>query len=113
MINSKNAPSKELCYILLAHDSLMPKENEYSDSHVTAVTVLMVARDYMVTRVEAYDVRKSRKKSRDIVHFVEFASDVPLSVDGSVLDPLPALNAQKSIKNGLLSSGPDTRSDKK
>jgi len=112
MINSKNAPPKELCYILHAHDSLMPKENEYSDSHVT-VTVLMVARDHMVTRVEAYDVMKSRKKSRDIANFVEFASDVPLSVDGTVLDPLPALNTQKSIKNGLLSSGPDTRSNKK
>ena len=53
MINSKNAPPKELCYILHAHDSLMPKENEYSDSHVT-VTVLMVARDYMVTRVSLH-----------------------------------------------------------
>lgn len=40
----------------------------------------------MVSRVEACDVMKSRKKSRDIVNFVEFASDVPLSV----LDPVPA-----------------------
>lgn len=44
----------------------------------------------MVPRVEACDVMKSRKKSRDIVNFVEFASDVPLSVDGTVLDPVPA-----------------------
>lgn len=51
----------------------------------------------MVPRVEACDVMKSRKKSRDIVNFVEFASDVPLSVDGTVLDPVPAPITQKKV----------------
>lgn len=49
----------------------------------------------MVTRVEASDVTRSRKKSTDIVNFVEFASDVPLSADGTALDPVPALIPQK------------------
>lgn len=67
----------------------------------------------MVPMVEACDAMKSRKKSRDIVNFVEFASDVPLTVDGTVLDPVPAPITQKSINIGLLYSGPATRSNRK
>jgi len=54
----------------------------------------------MVPMVEACDVMKSRKKSRDIVNFVEFASDVPLTVDGTVLDPVPAPITQKVLTLG-------------
>lgn len=43
-----------------------------------------------VVKVDAYDAMKSRTKSRENVNFVEFPSDVPLSVDGIVFDPVPA-----------------------
>lgn len=38
-------------------------------------------------KVEAYDAAMRRMKSRDIDDLVELPFDVPLSVDGTVLDP--------------------------
>lgn len=40
--------------------------------------------------VEAYDATNRRKNSRGAANLVEVASEEPLSVDGTELDPRPA-----------------------
>lgn len=40
-------------------------------------------------KVEAYDAKKRRKKSKGAANLVELPSEVPLSFDGVLLDPGP------------------------
>ena len=45
----------------------------------------------MVVKVKAYDVTKIRKHNRENSNLVEFPFDESPPVDGTVLDPLPAI----------------------
>lgn len=43
-----------------------------------------------IVKIEAYDVTNRRKNSKGAASLVEVASEEPLSVDGTELDPRPA-----------------------
>lgn len=57
------------------------------------------------TKVEAYVATNKRKNSRGEANLVEVASEEPLSVDGTELDPDPA-GSELGVP-GVLSGDPD------